>query len=336
MRGSYGDNQPFEFLLFGGLLRIYDSRETLRIFFALVEASTVVLVGFGFVKRSLSWRLSVMTLLAFSPFLLLAWTAWSEDKPMTIFLLVLILVFIEQGRVALTWAAGIALFVVKWISIFFVVPLAVWTWRERGKGAMLIALSAFLCAAVVAELPYFPESLRAFDRRNARIDLPPGQASPTVLIDRLGLYDDRMVRPLIALCILLIAAAYWKRMIDVQTAVVLSIVSSFLFLPDESADRTALTAVPLLFVIQLDRRRLVTIWLTSVVAALALQTEQWRGMPEPALDFFGTFGSVNHVIFMNLFTALLMVYLGIDLFRRRRLQAEAVPGGSTSAVGLSS
>ena len=155
-----------------------------------------------------------------------------------------------------------------------------------GKGAMLIALSAFLCAAVVAELPYFPESLRAFDRRNARIDLPPGQASPTVLIDRLGLYDDRMVRPLIALCILLIAAAYWKRMIDVQTAVVLSIVSSFLFLPDESADRTALTAVPLLFVIQLDRRRLVTIWLTSVVAALALQTEQWRGMPEPALDFF--------------------------------------------------
>ena len=121
------------FLFSEGPAWLYDYSGDAAHLFALVEASTVVLVGFGFVKRSLSWPVFGHDVARFSPFLLLAWTAWSEDKPMTIFLLVLILVFIEQGRVALTWAAGIALFVVKWISIFFVVPLAVWTWRELAR-----------------------------------------------------------------------------------------------------------------------------------------------------------------------------------------------------------
>jgi len=333
--GIYGDNQPFELLLFGGLLRIHGSVTTLRYFFALLESATLLLVGFGYAGRSRLWRLAVMTVIGFSPFVLLSWTGTSEDKGITILLLVLLLVSIERGSLTWAWVAAIVLFVVKFESLFFLIPLVVHTWRERGKRYTALALAAFAGAGVLGEAPYFPESLRAFTRRSARIDYAPDHASWTIILNRLGLYDHRLIRPLIVLTILLIAVAFIRAWIDLPAAVVLSMGASFFFLPDESYDRILLIAVPLLLVITLTKTRLAAIWLVNLVSAAALYAvvfETPRIGPAPTWfrRLAGPYASVHHVVFMNLILVLLLADVSVDLISGR-LAVEAAAAVSDSS-----
>ena len=270
--GIYGDNQPFEFLLLGGLLRVHSSADTLRYFFAVLESATVAVIGFGFSSRSKRWRLAVMTLVAFSPFVLLSWSAATEDKSITLLLLVLVLVCVERGWITAAWAVATVLMVIKFESLFFLIPFAAYTFKHRGARFTATAIGLFAAGVVIAEAPYFPTSLRAYSRRSARIDYTPGHSSPTIILDRLGLYDHRMVRPLIVVSLVLVAFAFVRGWIDVSSAIVLSMFASFFFLPDESYDRIALIVLPLIFIIRLTRMRLIWIWLVTIVSAVALYT----------------------------------------------------------------
>jgi hypothetical protein len=327
--GIYGDNQPFEFLALGGLLRIGGGLDTLRYFFAALESATVAIVGFGFARRSHWWRLAVMTLIAFNPFVLLSWSAPGEDKGITLLLLVLVLAFIDRGWLSGAWIAAIALLVVKFETLFFLLPLAGYTLKQRGSRYTAVALGAVVAATLIGEVPYFPQSLRAYWRRSARIDYKPGHASPTVILDRLGLYDHRIVRPVIVLCLLLIALAFFRDLINVSAAIVLSMFASFFFLPDESYDRIALIVLPLIFIIRLTRVRVALIWVISFVSAAALYavsftTASLGTLPAWFTRLAGHYASVQHVIFMNLLTVLLLTYVGVDLLQGARARRSRI------------
>ncbi len=178
--------------------------------------------------------------------------------------------FIDNGRLKAAWVVAIVLFVLKFESAFFLIPLAIYTYRLCGPRFTYIALAAFGAAAIVAELPFFPQSLRAFSRRSVRIDGTPGHSSPTIILDRLGIYDHRIVRPLIVFSLLLIAAALARRRIDLPSAIVLSMFCSFFFLPDESYDRIALILVPLFFIMRFSRRRYILISIATLLSTIAL------------------------------------------------------------------
>jgi hypothetical protein len=268
-----------------------------------------------------------MALLAFSPFVLLAWSATGEDKAISLLLLVVVLVCLERDQLGGAWVAAVALFVIKFESIFFLLPLAAYTFKRRGPRYTTFAIAAFAVAGAVAELPYFPDSLHAFSRRSARIDLTPIDASWTIILNRLGLYDHSIVRPLIVLCLLAIALAFIRGWINVSTAIVLSMFASFLFLPDESYDRIALIVMPLILVVTLTRFRLLAIWLVTVVSAIALYAVRFSltSLPEWFLRLVGPYASVHHVIFMNLLVVVLLGYLAIDLMTERRGDGAARP-----------
>jgi hypothetical protein len=91
-----------------------------------------------------------MALIAFSPFVLLSWTATTEDKGLSVFLFVLTLVGLQQGRLALAWLGAILLFVLKFEGVVLVLPLAILTLRARGARPVLVGLGCFGLAAVVA------------------------------------------------------------------------------------------------------------------------------------------------------------------------------------------
>jgi len=263
-----------------------------------------------------------MTLFAFSPFILLSWSAPGEDKAISLSLLVLVLVCLERGWLGWAWVAATVLFVLKFESIFFLLPLTAHTFKQRGARYTVLAVTSFAAAGILAEVPYFPESLRAFSRRSVRIDLAPNHASWTIILDRLGLYDHRIVRPLIVFCLLAIALAFVLGWINLPTAIVLSMFASFFFLPDESYDRIALIVTPLVLVIALTVGRLVLIWLVTLVSAAALYAVSFpiTSVPGWFTRLVGPYASVHHVIFMNLLVVLLLVYLASDLARRRQLQ----------------
>jgi hypothetical protein len=332
--GVYGDNQPIELLLFGGLLRLHSAATTLRVFFACLDAVTVVVIGVGFPQRSHRFRLALMTFVAFNPFLLLSWTALGEDKPLSLLFVVAVLALLENDRIGWAWVAAAGLFAVKFESAFFLLPLALHTWRERGRRFAGVAAGLFSIVAVLSEIPFFPASLRSFERRSARINLPPMDAALTVIPQKVGLYSPMLLRAVMVLMVLVVAWLFWRRALSITAAVVLSFSAAFLLLPDEDFDRILLIAVSLLFVVRLSGARLAALWVITGLSAVSLFITEYATHPSTVLrEMGGAYGSIQHVLWMNAAIVLCATWLLLDRVRVGRRVLSASRASSWVALG---
>jgi hypothetical protein len=308
------DNLPAEFLLFAGLLEIDHSKYALRALFALADAGTILLIGLKY-PRPIAWRAGVVVFYAFSPLVLGSWTATSEDKTLLFLLFAALFLSLETGRVVGGWAAATAMGVLKGVSIVFVPFLAWETWRERGLRAAAACVGGFTALMVLGHLPWYPDAFEVYSRRNGHIEFrEPGHAAPTQFLDRIGLYDPAIVKYGVPLLLVATFAAYVWRRIGVVEGIALAQLVTLILQPDHSYTRALLAALPFLFVIRLDTRRWMLLWVVSAIGAAGIYLQQERGQ-------LGGYGSLQHVVASNLFLVLVLA-----LYARDKLAA-GVSGG---------
>ncbi len=312
----YGDNAPPELLLFAGLLKIHDSADTLRAFFTVADLAVITTVGLAY-PRSRAFRANFIAFYAFNPLMLEAWTAFADDKAVILLLTIAVLIGLERDRLGFSWAAAAALGAFKWISVVFAPALAIHTARIRSKRWLVLALLAFAGVLFVSQVPYFPDSLEAFDRRSARIDIdPPIHASVTQLLDAVGLYDPLIPRIFMPVSLALVYGFFLLRRIDVKDTVVLSLFFAYVALPDEGFNRMLQITLPFLLVIAMPALRWTLLWLLSSLAALAVLVE-FRDTHVSAVESaFGAYGSVRHVLFVNVVMVAVLFWFLRDRLKR--------------------
>ncbi len=317
------NNQPLELGLFAGLLGIDDSGTSIRVGFAVIDAAIIPIIGLLWTTRPRAWRAAIAVFLAFNPFTLMAWTAYSEDKPALLALIALTLLYLERERWGATWAATTVLAAFKWVSVFFALPLLIETAKRVPKRTLLIILGLCALAFAISEIPSFPEDLKAYGRRDARIDLnPPIHASITMLLSKIGIYSPAEVRPFIVVGLLAVYLLWWRGRLSLAETIVLSMLVAQVALPNQAVNRILQIAIPLLFVIRLTAARWIVIWVVSAISGIVLYINT-RGSPG-LTKVFGVEGNVKHTVIMNVLLVLLLVYFFLDKRAKRRQRHTAV------------
>jgi hypothetical protein len=328
---QYGDNPPMELIVFAGLLKIHNSPDTLRVFFALMDAVVILLVGFLYPLGRV-WRANFIVLYGFNPLLLEEWTGFADDKAILFALIVVVLLGLEQGRLALSWGATAVLIAFKWLGVAFVLPLALHSARRVSRRALALGAGAFVAFIAAWQIPYFPDNLEAFSRRSDRISIdPPIHASPTQILSHLGIYSSAIPRVFIVVSLLAVYALFVYRRLDVREAVVLSVFCSYVALPDEGANRMLLITLPFLFIVAMTPRRWLALWAVSFLAAAAVLVE-FRNVPIDLVEkIFGSYGSLKHVLFANTVMALVVFYYVRDKLSRSQRSSAASSASSTES-----
>lgn len=337
---KYGDNSVGELGFFAAILALYDSRTALRGAFIVADLTTLALLAFGYV-RSRWWKAQLMVFYAFNPLILDEWAINGDDKTVLFCLIVMLLVTLERGWLIGAWVAATVLGVLKWLSAYFLVPLVLYTGRALGFRWAASLLAGSLLAVVVSMVPYFPDSLTPIHRRQDRLQLAPRHASFTRLLDEVGLYRPAVVTVLTALAILGILILFLTSRIDLREAIVLSIASAFVFLPDNGLNRLVFVATPFLLIMRLSARRLVVIWLASLVSVAAgvITSRKFESAAHSGrvplgttlTDLLGPYGSTQFVLLANVY---LVVILG--LFASDRLRGRVDVQSHANALRLQS
>jgi len=293
--GAVADEPIFEFVLYAGLLRIWDSPTTLRLFFAACDAATIIVIGL-FLPRTRRWRLAAIAFLGFSPLPLLAWSYIPEDKSLILLLLVITIAAAERACDGVAWITTGLLAAVKWMGPFFAVPLLVEGLRRTGKKVLAPMLLGGTIAAL-STLPFFPDSLLTLARRSTRFNSPPMFDSLTILLADLHLYQPLLLRLWLTGAFIAVAVLHARRIIDIGEAIVLGSVSMFVFLPDEPADRILLVSMMLMLV---TRPRWFTWWIASLLPATIVFVDYTFSLDHVLRRLIGRPESWQHVIGANL------------------------------------
>jgi hypothetical protein len=332
------NNPPLEVGAFAAVLAIHDSPTTLRVLFALADAAVIAVVGLYY-PRSRQWRSGFILFYAFNPFVLFAWTAFAEDKTILFLGIVAWLLALERGREWSAWAAATALTVFKFLGAFAIPALAVDSLRTRGRQALL-PIGAFIAVFLLSNLPWFPNSLDAFSRRDTRLAInPPIHASPTLVLSRLGIYAPIEAKLLTAAAIAAVLAFFAARRIDIREAVVWSLFAGYAFLPDDAFNRLLLITLPFILILDMPPVRWLVLWIISGIAALA-GVVATRGVPHalaalggPLRTLFAHEGTLRHVLWINLLPGAVVAYYFIDRRRAAARQARVnVPLARSSSV----
>jgi hypothetical protein len=326
------DQPPVEIAVFVALLKFHDSPTTLRLLFAFADIGVILLLGF-WVPRSRPWRAWFIAFYAFNPFLLVSWTVFAEDKTLLFVGIVIWLGALERDRQWWAWGSASALAVFKYLGVFSIPAMALHSFRTRGQW-VLWPIGAFTAACLLSTVPWFPASLNAFERRNARLSIdPPIHASPTLVLSKLGMYSPAEPKVLTALAIATVLVLFARRRIDITEAVTWSLFSGYIFLPDNPFGRLLLIALPFMLIAEYSTARWLAIWVVTSVLAVGAAVAA-RGVPgrlssiaDPLLTTFGRENSLRHVLWMSVLPALVLVFYFAD----RRAAAPAA--GSTTATG---
>jgi hypothetical protein len=326
----HSNSPPFEVALFTALLAIHDSPTMLRLLFVLGDVAVLLLIGFSF-PRPQAWRLAFMLFYAFNPFVLLSWTAYAQDKTLLFFGIAASLLALERGREWVAWLAVTALAAFKFLGAFALPALAL-HWFRRRRGWALAPVAAFLVVLALSNIPWFPKSLDAFARRDDLLAInPPIHVTPTILLAKLGVYAPIEAKLLPVLGAVVALVLYVLRRIDIREAMVWSLFVGYVFLPDTDFDRMLLITLPFLLLLAMSIGRWVVVWIVTCVAALAGEVAT-HGVPHVLSRFAGTLhsvfpreGTVLNLLWMNLFTVLVLGYYLLD-----RRAGRAPYGGFTS------
>lgn len=311
---TYGDNPPLEMLLFGGLLKLHDSQTTLRLFIAVLEAAFVVAIGLWY-PRDRRWRAAFCVFFALNPFVLLVWTAYTSDKVLVVGPIAGVLAALVADRVATAWAWTTVLAALKWVGTFFALPLLAHSLRRVRPRAMLGVLAACAAGFALLSLAWFPSSLKAWHRRDVRIDLHPTHAALTQLLAKAHIYSSSLVRPFIIVAIVGIVVLYLWRKLNVGEAIALSVFVAYLPLPDEGVDRILMVTIPLLLVLNLSARRWAVLWVVSAIESVAFLIQELG--PSAGQKIIGHYASIGHVLLMNPIMLLPFAWLVLDRWRTR-------------------
>jgi len=315
----YADNPTGELGLYAGILGLYDSRTALRVLFLVADLASVLAVAYLF-RRPRWWRMQLMLLIAFNPFLVIRWTFWAEDKTVLFLWLALLIAFLEQDRHVAAWTAATVLGVLKWISAYLVLPLVAFTASRRGYGRALLAVALSFLAVAAITVPFFPDSLKPWSRREARLNVVPEHESPTRLLDAVGLWDPLVVKIFVPVALLAIFVVYLAGRIDIREAVVLSFASSLILLPD--IGRVEFVALPFVLIMRLTPLRLLAIWGSSIVSSIAAVGESRKADALPLGSMLERFlgsgdGTLLYVFLVNLFLFVVLLLYAADRVRGR-------------------
>jgi hypothetical protein len=318
----YADMSPLNLGVFAGVLSMWNSRQALRFFLAIVDA--VLLYGIGrqtWISSQARNRLLVFY--GFNPLLLLAWVVATEDKNVVFALVLGLLGAVLRRRTIRASAICGMLAAYKFIGFVFIPPVLTFVRRTRAK--TLVPVIVLLGILVVAHVAYFPECLQVYGHRLGRSQAPlPMHASPLAVLAWIGVYSPRIVPILLGTMLALLYGAQLRKKLTTGETIVLSGFAIGVISPDAGIDRLLLVALPLLLFVGLEPSRTRFIWVLSSVCSIALFWELGppRWLPgvrtvAPVADLaFGQYGSPQHVVFMNLLPWALLVFFFCD---RRRL-----------------
>jgi hypothetical protein len=315
----YADNPTGSLGLYAGILALWDSRTALRILFLVADLASVLTVAYLF-RRPRWWRVQLMLLIAFNPFLLIRWTFSAEDKTLLFLWLALLIAFLEQDRHIASWTAATVLGILKWLSVYLVLPLAAFTASRRGYSRALLAVGLSFLTVAVITIPFFPDSLKPWSRREARLNVVPEHESPTRLLDAVGLWDPLVVKIFIPAAVLAVFALYLAGRIDIREAVILSFGAAIVLLPD--IGRGEWVALPLILIMRLTPLRLLAIWGSSIISSIDTVAESRKGRNLPFHPFFERLlgsgeGTLLHVFLLNLFFFVVLLLYAVDRMRGR-------------------
>jgi hypothetical protein len=317
------NNPPVEVAVFTGLLAIHDTATVLRLLFVLADAAVLLLIGLAY-RRPRRWRLAMMLFYGFNPFILVAFTAFAEDKTLLFLGIACWLLALERDSEFGSWFAAAALTAFKFLGAFAAPALALRSWRRDGTRAV-IPVAAYGAVFLLSNAPWFPASLHAFSRRNVRLGIdPPIHASPWLLVSRAGLYAPAEAKIALVVSIVAVLALYAVRKIEIREAVIFSLFAGYVFLPDDAFNRLILITLPFLLLLSLSLWRWVAVWIVTCFSALAAVVavrgvpHELRGIAGPLQTVFSTHeATVRHVLWVNLFPALVLALYFYDRSRGR-------------------
>jgi hypothetical protein len=317
------NNPPVEVTVFTGLLKLHDSPTMLRVLFVLADAAVLLVIGLAY-QRPRRWRLAMMLFYGFNPFILVAFTAFAEDKTLLFLGIACWLLALERDSELGSWLAAAALTAFKFLGAFAAPALALRSWRRDGIRAM-IPIGAYGAVFLLSNAPWFPASLHAFSRRNVRLGIdPPIHASPWLLVSRAGLYAPAEAKIALVVSLIALLVLYAIGRIEIREAVVFSLFAGYAFLPDDAFNRLILITLPLLLLLDLSVWRWVAVWVVTCWGALAAVVAV-RGVPHELARIAGPLhavfsaheATVRHVLWVNLFPALVLAFYFYDRSRGR-------------------
>ena len=307
----YANMSPTNLALFAATLSLWDSPVALRVLFALVDGLIILTIGY-LVQRPLPWRRALMWFYALNPLVLMSLVVMSEDKVVVIWMTILLVVAIEADKPGASLLLTSVITLYRWLGAFFIAPVALYfarTWR-----AFALSLALFAAVFALSHIPYWPENLYVYASRASRtLFNPPIHSSPTILLARVGLYSPQIVPLTIFGSLAALYALFLRRSITLVEMVILSIFLTNISAPELPYSRILMIALPLLWLVQLTRRRVAILWLATLVAAPFVHADlatawvqAWAPLLEPMVSLL--LRQIPNMLLMNLLAVLLVLY----------------------------
>ncbi len=308
---NYANIAPLNLGVFAAALALWDSPTVLRVLFALADGIIVLTIGYA-VQRTRTWRIAVMDFYTFNPLILIALAVDAQDKVIVLWLTLMVLVSVEAQRASasLVWTTLLTLY--RWLGAFFVLPLALYfarTWR-----ALVAMLGFYGLAFAFSHVAWWPANLFIYTSRAQRTLInPPIHDSPTMLLAALGLYTPRLVTIFILTTLVVLYTLFLLRRVTLVEVIILSSFFTTMASPELPTSRIIMVSIPLLVLLELSRRRLAALWIvTSIAAPFLFPDLQARLLGIFGLPIVILYGSMPHMLLMNLLPALLLVYYFSD------------------------
>lgn len=325
------DMAPLELVFYVATIRVWNDPRSIQVLFAVFDVINIALLGL--LLRQSSLRLPFQVFYALGPLTLYNLTLVPEDKSIVLTLTFVIFYLLTVPK-ATVWRLGpfvfspsvlvIALAAIlasfKWLSVFYLLPLLLWTARDIREFVKYAFV--FLVVVGLAHLPWFPDWSYVYVFRSQRIATPLVHIAPASLLNAVGLYNENLLLIALGGSLILIYLLFWFKRIDIFETIALSVMVGILGTPDMDPVHLSLVVVYLLLIIHWTRGiRLVAVWVLSglVTAVYAISAHASFGSIDLAgwHRITGTYGSPQMILLSyTLFLLVFACYL-IDKFRGR-------------------
>ena len=325
------DMAPLELVIYVAALRVWNDPRAIQVLFAMFDTFNIALLGLLLQKSIL--RLPFQIFYALGPLTLYNLTLVPEDKTivltLTFFIFYLLTIpkatiwrlgpfeFNASGLV-IPIAAVLASF--KWLSVFYLLPLLLWTSRdirEFAKGALV-----FLTVIGLAHLPWFPDWSYVYVFRSQRIATPLVHIAPASLLNAVGFYNENLMLLASVGSLVLVYLLFWLKRIDIFETLALSVMVGILGTPDMDPVHLSLVVIYFLLIVHWTRGiRLAAVWILSalVTAVYAISAHASFGRIDLAgwHRVTGVYGSPQMILLSYTLFVLVFAFYLIDKLRGR-------------------
>jgi hypothetical protein len=325
------DMAPLELVIYVATLRVWNDPRAIQVLFAIFDTINIALLGLLLQKSIL--RLPFQVFYALGPLTLYNLTLVPEDKTIVLTLTFLIFYILTVPK-ATTWrlgpfefsASGLVIPIAavlasfKWLSVFYLLPLLLWTTRdirEFVKGAFV-----FLAVIGLSHLPWFPDWSYVYVFRSQRIATPLVHIAPASLLNAVGFYNENLLLFALGGLLVLVYLLFWLKRIDIFETLALSVMVGILGTPDMDPVHLSLVVIYFLLIVHWTRGiRLVAIWIASalVTAVYAISAHASFGRIDLTAwhRITGVYGSPQMILLSYTVFVLVFAFYLIDKLRGR-------------------